>query len=102
MNAYEVDWAEAAQGILIIVDVQEDMTEADTHLNREALGRVVDAILSKDLAANITIKGDTNCDYEERLIQEITNAHAVVNIAGGEADIEKFRMFPDLVGVNIW
>lgn len=102
MNAYEVDWAEAAQGILIIVDVQKDMTEADTHLNRETLGRIVDAILSKDLAANITIKGDTDCDYETRLIQEITNAHAVVNIAGGEADIEKFRMFPDLVGANIW
>lgn len=102
MNAYDVDWEEASQGILIILDVQKHMSSADSELNGQMLRRVTDAILSKNLNANITIKGDTDCDYETRLVQEFTNAHCVINIAGGEAEIEKFRMFPDLVGVELW
>lgn len=102
INAYNVDWESVSDGILIIIDVQENMSSADSELNGEMLRRITNAILRKNLNANITLRGDTHCDYETRLAEEFANANCVINIAGGEAEIEKFRTFPDLVNVEVW
>lgn len=102
MNAYDIDWTTARHGILIIVDVQEDMPEGDSELNGQMLRRVTDAILGQDLNQHVLIKGDTDCDYETRLKDVIDGVSCLINIAGGDAEIEKFTDNEQLVGTNIW
>lgn len=102
MNTYDIDWTTARHGILIIVDVQKDMPSGDSELNGQMLRRVTDAILSQDLNQHILIKGDTDCDYETRLEDVIDSVSCLINIAGGEAEIEKFTDNEQLVGTNIW
>lgn len=102
VNTYNVDWNEADHGILIIVDIQKNMSSVDAELNREMLGRLTDSIFSKNLNQHVLIKGDTDGDYETRLAETINDVSCVVNICGGEAEIEKFIELPSLVGSEVW
>lgn len=96
INAYDVDWSEATSGVLIIVDYQTHMGEGESTLNTDLLGRITDAIFSKNLDQYIMVKGDTDGDYETRLEHAIANVSCVVRIYDGEAVFIKFSGMPQL------